>query len=107
MSAGALAERLEVSVRTIQRDMDALSAAGIPVYAARGSDGGWELTNGFRSTLTALTPSEALALAVGRPEGVMEDLGLEDPGELALLKVMSSSPDLAREMAERARQRVH
>jgi predicted DNA-binding transcriptional regulator YafY len=107
MTAGQLAERLEVSARTIQRDMDALSAAGVPVYAQRGGDGGWQLAAGFRSDLTGLTPSEVLAVVVGRPEGVLEGLGLDDPGDAALLKIIAATPELARHAAEHARQRLH
>ena len=106
-TAGQLAERLEVSVRTIQRDMDALSAAGVPVFAMRGGEGGWALVDGFRTTLTGLTPSEALAVAIARPRSVLRDLGLDDGGEVGMLKVMAALPALAQQAAEHARQRVH
>ena len=107
MTAGDLAERLEVSVRTIQRDMDSLSGAGVPVVAVRGGDGGWELVEGFRTTLTGLTPQEALAVAVGRPDTVLRDLGIDSGSELGMLKVLASLPELAQQSAEHARQRVH
>lgn len=107
MTACDLAERLEVSVRTIQRDMDSLSAAGVPVFAVRGGDGGWELVEGFRTTLTGLTPQEALAVAVGRPDTVLRDLGIDGGSELGMLKVLASLPALAQQSAEHARQRVH
>jgi predicted DNA-binding transcriptional regulator YafY len=106
MTAGALAQSLEVSVRTVQRDMSALSSAGIPVYAERGGAGGWQLVDGFRTTLTGLTPAEALAIAVGRPDSVLRDLGI-DSTEAGLLKVLASMPELAQQAAEHARQRVH
>ena len=106
MTAGDLATSLEVSVRTVQRDMDALSAAGVPVYAERGGTGGWQLVDGFRTTLTGLTPAEALAIAVGRSDSVLRDLGV-DSSEAGLLKVLASMPELAQQAAEHARQRVH
>lgn len=107
MTAGELAERLEVSARTIQRDMDSLSAAGVPVFALRGGDGGWQLVEGFRTTLTGLTPQEALAVAVGRPDTVLRDLGIDGGSELGMLKVLASLPELAQQSADHARQRVH
>lgn len=106
-TAGALARELEVSTRTIQRDMDALSGAGIPVYATRGGDGGWALVEEYRTGLTGLTTSEALAIVVGRPRGVLADLGLDDPGEAPILKLMAAIAPLARNRAEHALQRVH
>lgn len=106
MTAGELAERLEVSVRTVQRDMDALSAAGVPVYASRGGEGGWQLVDGFRTDLTGLTPSEALAVAIARPSTVLRDLGVDD-ADVGMLKVMAALPVLAQQAAEHARQRVH
>jgi predicted DNA-binding transcriptional regulator YafY len=107
MTAGDLARNLEVSVRTIQRDMDSLSAAGVPVFATRGGEGGWQLVDGFRTTLTGLTPQEALAVAVGRPDTVLRDLGIDSGSELGMLKVLASLPELARQSAAHASQRVH
>ncbi|MEN3271776.1 MAG: hypothetical protein V7636_537, partial [Actinomycetota bacterium] len=106
-TAADLAAALEVSVRTVQRDMDALSGAGVPVYAERGSGGGWRLVDGFRTSLTGLTPDEALAVAVGRPDRVLRDLGLHGSGEQAMLKVLAAVPALAHEAAQHAAQRVH
>lgn len=107
LTAGELAAELEVSVRTVQRDMDALSGAGVPVYAVRGGDGGWQLIDGFKSDLTGLTPAEALAVAVSRPDTVLRDLGLDDGAELGMLKVLAALPALSQQAAEHARQRVH
>lgn len=106
VTAGDLAHHLEVSVRTIQRDMEALGAAGVPVYATRGVEGGWELAGNYRTTLTGMTPVEALAIVAGRPPRLLEDLGLGE-GESALTKLLAALGPLAREAAERARQRIH
>src|SRR5579863_7642634 len=76
MTAHDLARRLEVSERTIHRDMGALGAAGVPVTAERGAGGGWALIEGYRTNLTGLNAAEVQALFVARPVGVLADLGL-------------------------------
>lgn len=105
--ASALARELEVSTRTIRRDMEALSAAGIPVYATRGGAGGWALVNDYRTSLTGLSTTEALAMIVGQPRGLLADLGLDDPGEDLILKLLAAVAPAAREHAEHARRRIH
>lgn len=107
VSASTLARELEVSPRTIRRDMIALSAAGVPVYSTRGGAGGWALVQDYRTSLTGLSTTEALATIVGRPKGILADLGLDDPGEDLILKLLAAVAPAAREHAEHARQRIH
>lgn len=107
VTAEALAERLEVSVRTIQRDMDALSSAGVPVYAVRGGGGGWELTPGYRTGLTGLTGEDAVAIMAGRPPRILREIGVTLSDDSALLKLLAALTPEARGLAERAQQRIH
>ena len=107
LTAGELAARLEVSERTILRDMDALSAAGIPVIADRGSLGGWRLLDGYQTKLTGLSPAEIRSLFFARPERLMADLGLKQEADTALLKLEAALPERARRDAEFARSRLH
>ena len=107
VTASELADELEVSVRTVQRDMEALSGAGIPVYATRGGDGGWALLERYRTSLSGLTASDVLSIVVGRPPRLLKDLGLDDPGEGPVLKLMESISASAKLQAEHARQRIH
>lgn len=107
LTARQLARRLEVSGRTVLRDMDALSAAGIPVIAERGAAGGWRLLDGYQTKLTGLKPAEIQSLFLGRPPRLMEDLGLKQPAEAAILKLEAALPERARREAEFARRRIH
>jgi predicted DNA-binding transcriptional regulator YafY len=107
VTASELADELEVSIRTIQRDMEALSGAGVPVYATRGGDGGWALLKEYRTSLSGLTASDVLSIVVGRPPGLLKDLGLDDPGEGPVLKLMDAISGSAKLQAEHARQRIH
>lgn len=106
-TAAELARRLEVSERTIYRDLDALSAAGIPVYAERGPNGGLALDEGYRTDLTGLTEWEAASLMASRTADPLSDLGLSQSLEGAILKLAASLPRLQREGVERIRQRIH
>ncbi len=106
LTAPELAERLEVSVRTVYRDLDALSAAGVPVYATTGRNGGVTLPPGYRPDLTALRPAEARALFLGGAPGPLTELGVGDVLEGALRKLSAALPATARGEAERARQRL-
>ena len=102
-----LAARLEVSERTIHRDMEALSGAGIPVVAARGIGGGWSLLGEYRTNLTGLSEAEIQTLFVTKPSRLMADLKLEKAAEGALLKLLAALPTTYRRTAERARQRIY
>lgn len=107
MTAGSLAKRLEVSPRTIHRDMEALSMAGVPVYAERGAGGGWVLPDSFRTDVTGLTEAEIQALFLSTPARLLADLGLEKASDAALVKVLAALPSVARRDAEQMRQRIH
>jgi predicted DNA-binding transcriptional regulator YafY len=102
-----LAKRLEVSERTIHRDMEALGMAGVPVTAERGTGGGWSLLEGYRTNLTGLTSAEMQALLLASPTRLLADLGLRQAAEAALLKLLAALPAVSRSNAEYARQRLH
>ncbi|MEV5310389.1 YafY family protein [Streptomyces sp. NPDC052610] len=104
--AHELAERLEVSVRTIYRDVEALSAAGVPVYAERGRHGGIELLAGFRTDVTGLTADESRALFVLAAQGAHAALGLDGALGSALRKVMAALPAPHRPAADAVSRRV-
>jgi len=106
-TARELAQRLEVSERTIHRDMDALSAAGFPVFAERGSGGGWMLVEGYKTNLTGLNKDEIQALFLTKPLRLLADLGLEKASNAALLKLSAALPSVHRDNAQHARQRIH
>ncbi|MFF1649709.1 helix-turn-helix transcriptional regulator [Streptomyces sp. NPDC058240] len=104
--ATELAERFEVSVRTIYRDIEALSASGVPVYAERGRHGGIALLPGFRTDVTGLTADEARALFVLAAEGAHAALGLDAALGSALRKVMAALPEPHRPAAELTSRRI-
>lgn len=107
MTAQELADELEVSVRTIYRDVDALSSSGVPVYADRGPDGGYSLLDGYRTQLTGMTADEADALALaGMPEAAAE-LGLSRVLSAAQLKVNAALPAELSDRAGRIAERFH
>ena len=101
MSAGELAAEFEVAVRTIHRDMDELSAAGVPVYSERGRNGGFQLREGYRTTLTGFTRQEAEVLFLTGLPGPAEQLGLAGTLSSARLKLMAALPANAQQGAER------
>jgi predicted DNA-binding transcriptional regulator YafY len=106
-SAQALAEALEVSVRTIHRDIDELSAAGVPVWADRGRLGGFQLQPGWRTRVDGLTAPEAQAMFLGGLPGPAAELGLGEAMASAQLKLLAALPDGWREDARRVSARFH
>ncbi|MET7600124.1 helix-turn-helix transcriptional regulator [Streptomyces sp. NPDC004082] len=104
--AHELARRLEVSVRTVYRDVEALSASGVPVYAERGRHGGIELLAGFRTDVTGLTADESRALFILAAQGAHAALGLDAALGSALRKVMAALPAPHRPAAEATSRRV-
>jgi predicted DNA-binding transcriptional regulator YafY len=101
----ALAERLAVSGRTVHRDMEALSAAGVPVFALRGSRGGWQLDEDWRTRVPGLDEAELRALLMAQPR-VIGDAGLAASAERGLAKLMAALPVSMRERAASIRQRL-
>jgi predicted DNA-binding transcriptional regulator YafY len=106
-TAARLAEELEVSVRTIYRDLDALSAAGVPVYAERGPGGGCALLDDYRTTLTGLRPEEVRALFMLSIPTPLSELGVGAELRTALLKLSAALPASRREDELQARARFH
>jgi len=106
MTAQELADRLEVSSRTIYRDLDALSAAGVPVYAERGPHGGCSLLESYRTNLTGLKESEVRALFLFTVPGLLADLNADAAAEAALLKLSAALPAPFRRDADLARRRI-
>jgi len=107
MSARALADTLRTSIRTLHRDIDHLSAAGVPVLAERGRLGGFRLLEGWRTQLTGLTPSEAQAVFLSGLAGPAEQLGMRSSLQSAQLKVLTSLPAPLREHASVVAKRLH
>ncbi|GAA2658080.1 YafY family protein [Streptomyces vastus] len=107
LTAAQLAEELEVSVRTIYRDVEALSAAGVPLYGESGHAGGYQLLDGYRTRLTGLTTEEAEALFLVGVPGPAAELGLGSVLAAAQLKVRAALPHELREHADRISGRFH
>ncbi|KUN28534.1 transcriptional regulator [Streptomyces antibioticus] len=107
MTAAELAEELEVSERTVTRDAQALSEAGVPVYAERGRAGGYRLIGGYRTRLTGLHRGEAEALFLSGLPGALREMGLEDAASAARLKVSAALLPSLRDASRSAAQRFH
>lgn len=106
-SAEALAREFGVSVRTIHRDIDQLSAAGVPVYAERGRDGGFDLLEGYRTRLTGMTEAEAGALPFTGILGAAAELGIGADVAAAQLKLLAALPPDKSATAARVATRFH
>jgi predicted DNA-binding transcriptional regulator YafY len=107
LTADQLAATFEVSVRTVYRDIEQLSAAGVPVYADRGPGGGFQLLDGFRTKLTGLTEHEAESLFLSGLPGPATQLGLADQLLSAQLKLTAALPERSRAGAQKIAQRFH
>lgn len=107
ITTGQLAAELDVSTRTIQRDMDAMSGAGIPVYAERGRNGGWQVLEGYRTTLTGLNDVELQSLFLGAPQAILTALGISEANQLALLKLEATLADSQQHSAAAIQNLIH
>ncbi len=107
MTAQELAETLEVSVRTIYRDVSALHTAGVPLYGDPGADGGYQLLGGYRTRLTGLNADEAKTLFLGGVPGVAAELGLGTVMATARLKLQAALPAELADNATRIGERFH
>jgi predicted DNA-binding transcriptional regulator YafY len=107
MTAPELARRLDVSERTIRRDLEALLLSGLPLYSERGRGGGWALLDGPAINLSALTAQEAQALFLVTGPELLAGLGLEQGITSAVRKLLAALPANTREQADRTRQAIH
>ncbi|WP_414123065.1 helix-turn-helix transcriptional regulator [Corynebacterium nuruki] len=106
VSASQLSDEFEVSVRTVYRDVEALSAAGVPVYTERGRTGGIAILPGFRTDATGLTSEEARSLFALVNEPGHDDLGIGEALKSALRKLMAALPEAQQGLAERSMERI-
>lgn len=107
MTAGDLADHLEVSERTVYRDIDALSGAGVPIYTQPGTNGGVFLDEDYRISLTGLSKQELTSLFAASDAGPLKDIGLDRAVADTLLKLLAALPPVQRREVERMRQRLY
>ncbi|HVH50705.1 MAG TPA: WYL domain-containing protein [Gaiellaceae bacterium] len=107
LTAAEISERMEVSIRTVHRDVASLAAAGVPVEAVRGPAGGYRLAGGYRTRLTGLTADEAEALFAAGMPGPAAELGLGHELAAARLKLLAALPSELQERASRAARLFH
>ncbi|MFG1612990.1 helix-turn-helix transcriptional regulator [Nonomuraea wenchangensis] len=107
MTAAELARELEVSERTVHRDVLALAEAGVPVYADRGRGGGYRLLDGYRTRLTGLDRAEAEALFLSGVPAALREMGLQDVAATARLKAAAALSPGLRDAPATAAQRFH
>ena len=106
MSTAQLAQRLEVSRRTVLRDVEALSAAGVPVYCERGPRGGVRLLPGYRTDVTALSQEESRALFAAISEWGAQSIGLGEALASGVRKLLAAVPEAHREQAAQIASRI-
>lgn len=107
MTSKALAEKLEVSERTIIRDMESLCEAGVPVYAERGLHGGWVLSEGYRTNLTGMQADELVSVLLANQSVLLDDLGIAKHYDAAIQKLLAAAPVDVSRGAALARQKIH
>lgn len=106
MTGREIAERLEVSERTVHRDMEALSVSGVPVYALRGAQGGWQLDEDWRTQVPGMDDAELRALVMSQPR-VLGDANLASAADSALSKLLAAMPEAMRQRAASMRERLY
>jgi predicted DNA-binding transcriptional regulator YafY len=106
LTSRELSDRLEVSQRTVHRDMEALSAANVPISALRGAQGGWQLEKGWRTHVPGLDEAELRALLMTQPRA-LSDPGMRAASERAFGKLMAALPNRMREQAAAMSERLH
>lgn len=107
MTSRELANTLEVSERTVFRDMEALSASGVPVFAERGREGGWMLTEGYRTSLTGMKPKEIASLLLSADVSLLSDLSIHEDFSSAVRKLEAASSPQTSSPAAYLSQRIH
>ncbi|MFC7535223.1 helix-turn-helix transcriptional regulator [Actinoplanes sp. GCM10030250] len=107
LTAQQLAGELEVSVRTVYRDVEALAASGVPVYAELGAGGGYQLLDGYRTRLTGLTPQEAGSIFLAGVPDAAAELGLGAVLTTAELKLRAALPARLNRHVDEIRDRFH